>query len=147
MHMFNIEKSISFLLSKCHQRACEITRDEISDYDLTPAQFGLLVILWQQDGLTQADLAEKGQIDRTTICGLVSRLEKKELAKRQPHNHDRRACRIHLTEHGKLMAPLLSECVIRGQTNLTNDLNEREVNELIRMLNILRGLPKPVEDI
>ncbi len=72
--MYDIEHSICFLLSKAYQRVWAILREEIDVYDLTPPQFCLLAFLWKQDGLTQAELSEKGQIDRTTIGGLVDRL-------------------------------------------------------------------------
>jgi len=83
--MYEINKSIGFLLSKAYQRVWAIMRAEIETYDLTPPQFGLLAFLWQQDGLTQVELSEKGQIDRTTVGGLVDRLEKIGLVERRQH--------------------------------------------------------------
>ena len=81
--MYDIEKSIGFLLSKGYQRAWAILREEIELYDLTPPQFALLAFLWQQDGLTQVELSEKGQIDRSTIgqtqYGVVESLSSFEL--------------------------------------------------------------------
>ena len=66
--MYDINQSIGFLLSKASQRAWAIMREEIATYNLTPPQFGLLAFLWQQDGLTQVELSEKGQIDRTRLA-------------------------------------------------------------------------------
>jgi DNA-binding MarR family transcriptional regulator len=137
--MYDINNSIGFLLSKAYQRAWAIMRSEIETYDLTPPQFGLLAFLWQQDGLTQAELSEKGQIDRTTVGGLVDRLEKIGLVERRQHPQDRRAYMIHLTQRGKELEGPLSECAGRSLTKFTQGLNEREVAELRRMLEILRG--------
>jgi len=136
--MYDINKSIGFLLFKAYQRAWATMREEIEPYDLTPAQFGLLAFLWQEDGLTQAELSEKGQIDRTTIGGLVDRLEKIALVERRRHPQDRRAYKIHLTERGKELEKPLSECAARALTRLCKGLNEQEIDELRRMLNILR---------
>jgi DNA-binding MarR family transcriptional regulator len=137
--MYDIEKSIGFLLSKGYQRAWGLLREEIEPYDLTPPQFGLLAFLWQQDGLTQVELSEKGQIDRTTIGGLIDRLEKTGMVERRPHPQDRRAYKIHMTERGKEMEGPLSECARRALAKLTSGLNAQEVSELTRMLGILRG--------
>jgi DNA-binding MarR family transcriptional regulator len=137
--MYDINTSIGFLLSKAYQRAWAIMRAEIEPYDLTPPQFGLLAFLWQQDGLTQAELSEKGQIDRTTVGGLVDRLEKIGLVERRQHPQDRRAYMIHLTRRGKELEGPLSECAGRTLTRFTQGLNEREVAELRRLLEILRG--------
>jgi MarR family transcriptional regulator, lower aerobic nicotinate degradation pathway regulator len=137
--MYDIEKSIGFLLSKGYQRAWAILREGIEQYDLTPPQFALLAFLWQQDGLTQVELSEKGQIDRSTIGGLIDRLERNGLLERRQHPQDRRAYRIYLTEHGKAMESTLSACAERSLKRFTSGLNEDELTELRRMLEILRG--------
>jgi len=137
--MYNINSSIGFLLSKAYQRAWAVLREEIEPYDLTPPQFGLLAFLWQQDGLTQVELSEKGQIDRTTVGGLVDRLEKVGLVERRQHPQDRRAFKIHLTERGKGLEGPLSECAGRCLNKITKGLSDQEVSELRRMLNVLRG--------
>jgi len=137
--MYDIEKSIGFLLSKGYQRAWAILREEIEQYDLTPPQFALLSFLWQQDGLTQVELSEKGQIDRSTVGGLIDRLERDGLLERRQHPQDRRAYKIYLTEHGKEMEEPLSACADRSLKQFTSGLNDDEVTELRRMLEILRG--------
>ncbi len=137
--MYDIEKSIGFLLSKGYQRAWAILREEIEQYNLTPPQFALLSFLWQQDGLTQAELSEKGQIDRSTVGGLIDRLERDGLLERRQHPQDRRAYLIYLTEHGKEMEGPLSACAERSLHQFTSGLNDDEVTELRRMLEILRG--------
>lgn len=137
--MYDIEKSIGFLLSKAYQRAWSILREEIEQYDLTPPQFALLAFLWQQDGLTQVELSEKGQIDRSTVGGLIDRLERNGLLERCQHPQDRRAYRIFLTEQGKAMESTLSACAERSLKKLTCGLGEDELTELRRMLEILRG--------
>ena len=137
--MYDIEKSIGFLLSKGYQRAWSLMREEIEQYDLTQPQFALLAFLWQKDGLTQTELSEKGQIDRTTIGGLIDRLEKVGLVERRKHPQDRRAYMIHLTGRGReLEAPLIA-CAGRALAKITKGLNEQEIVELRRMLEILRG--------
>jgi DNA-binding MarR family transcriptional regulator len=137
--MYDIENSIGFLLSKAYQHAWAILREEIEAYDLTPPQFALLAFLWQQDGLTQVELSEKGQIDRSTLGGLIDRLERNGLLERRQHPQDRRAYRIYLTEQGKTMESTLSACAERSLEKFTSGLDGDEVAELRRMLKILRG--------
>lgn len=137
--MYDIEKSIGFLISKAYQRVWALMREEIEVYDLTPPQFGLMAFLWQQDGLTQVELSDKGQIDRTTVGGLIDRLEKNGLVERRPHPQDRRAYKICLTGKGKELEKPLSQCAGKVLARFTNGLNEQEVIELTRMLEILRG--------
>ncbi len=137
--MYDIENSIGFLLAKAYQRAWAVMKEEIEPYDLTPPQFALLAFLWQQDGLTQVELSEKGQIDRSTVGGLIDRLERNGLLERRQHPQDRRAYRICLTEQGKTLEKTLSACAERSLKRITSGLNDDEVKELRRMLDILRG--------
>ena len=137
--MYEIEKSIGFLLAKGYQRAWALFREEIEVYDLTPPQFGVLAFLWSEDGLTQTELSEKSQVDRTTIGGLIDRLVKNGIVERRTHPQDRRAFKIHLTDKGKAMEKPLSECAARSHARLTQGLTENEIQELRRMLVIIRG--------
>jgi DNA-binding MarR family transcriptional regulator len=137
--MYDIEQSIGFLLSKAYQRAWAILREEIDPFELTPPQFCLLAFLWQRDGQTQAELAEKGQIDRTTVGGMVDRLVRLSLVERRPHPQDRRAHMIHLTGRGKELEQPLSDCARRALSRITSCLNEQEADELQRMLEIMRA--------
>lgn len=136
--MVDIEKSLGFLLSKAYQRACAIFKEEFGDYDLTPQQFGLLGFLWQKDGLSQAELSERSQIDRTTMGGLIDRLGKEGLVKRLPHPEDRRAYCIRLTEKGKALEAELAPLANRALERFTARITDEEHETLKRLLEKLR---------
>lgn len=137
--MYDIENSVGFLLAKAYQRAWALFKEELDAYDLTPPQFGVMGFLWQQDGLTQVELSEKSQIDRTTVGGLIDRLEKIDMVERHPHPQDRRAHMIRLTTKGKGMEQPLTETAQRVIAKLTAGLNQRDTEDLVRILGILRG--------
>lgn len=137
--MFNVEKSIGFLLAKAYQRAFALAKEEMEPYELTPPQFGILAFLWQQDGLSQVELSEKSQVDRTTLGGMIDRLEKCGLVERHPHPHDRRAHLIRLTTKGKSMEAPLSECSRKALAKFTSGLTNGDIADLARILENLRG--------
>jgi DNA-binding MarR family transcriptional regulator len=137
--MYDIEKSIGFLLAKAHQRGWALFSEEIGRYDLTPPQFSVLAFLWQQDGLTQTELSEKTQIDRTTIGGLIDRMARSNLLERRPHPQDRRAHLVYLTEHGKKLEPELTNLAQDVLNRFTAGLSETDKQQLTNMLEILRG--------
>ena len=137
--MYIVENSLGFLLAKAYQRAFAIFKNELEFYELTPPQFGILRFLWQEDGMTQVELSEKCQVDRTTLGGLIDRLERNCLVERHPHPNDRRAYLIRLTTKGKTLEAPLLECSKRATAKLTSGLHDDEIGELTRMLQILRG--------
>jgi len=137
--MYDIEKSIGFLLAKAHQRGWALFSEEIGRYDLTPPQFSVLAFLWQQDGLTQTELSEKAQIDRTTIGGLLDRMARSNLLERRPHPLDRRAHLVYLTEQGKSLEPELTSLANDVLRRFTAGLSETDKQQLRSMLETLRG--------
>jgi DNA-binding MarR family transcriptional regulator len=137
--MYDIEKSLGFLLAKAYQRGWSIFKKELDAFAITPPQFGLLAFLWQQDGMTQAELSEKSQVDRTTTGGLIDRLEKIGIVKRLPHPQDRRAYLITLTRKGKDLESPLTEIASRAMEKFAGALGEQDRTDLARMLEILRG--------
>lgn len=134
----DIESSIGFLLAKAYQRACVLFKEEFEGYDLTPRQYGLLGFLWQQDGLSQAELSAKSQIDRTTMGGVIDRLEKEGLVMRCSRPEDRRAYRICLTEKGRALEPVLTPLAAKAQENFVAKLSAEEQETLKQLLDKIR---------
>jgi MarR family transcriptional regulator, lower aerobic nicotinate degradation pathway regulator len=135
----DIGTSVGFLLAKAYQRACVLFKEEFEGYDLTPQQFGLLGFLWQEDGITQSELSARSQIDRTTMGGLIDRLEKEGLLARRSHPEDRRAYRICLTEKGKTLQPELTPLAAAAQARLTAKLDQQEAETLKSLLEKIRS--------
>lgn len=136
--MTEVSKSIGFLLAKAYQRACALYKETFDNYGLTPQQFGLLRFLWEEDGITQVELSSRSQIDRTTIGGLIDRLEQSGLLKRLPHPEDRRAYRISLTAAGKQLQAELAPLAEQLHRNIVAPLSPDEVDSLRTILQKLR---------
>lgn len=100
---YDPDKAPGFLISRTAMRMRLNLRRVFLDngQDVTPEQWGVLLCLWRQEGLTQSELADRTVKDRTTITRILDLLEKKGLAERRRDPDDRRAFRIHLTEAGR----------------------------------------------
>jgi DNA-binding MarR family transcriptional regulator len=131
---FDIEESLGYLLAKNHQRAFGLFRAELERYDLTPPQFAVLAFLWKADGLTQARLGQMLTMDRTTISGVLDRLERHGLVVRKEDPADRRAYRIYLTERGRALEEELGNVSRRVNALISSHLEATERRELIRLL-------------
>ncbi len=139
MSGFDVEKSVGFLLAKAHQRLYAFFRQELAGYGITPPQFALLAFLWKQDGLSQVELSEKTEVDRTTIGGLVDRLEKAGLVERYPSPVDRRAHLVYLTAKGRSLEEELGRIALRVRCRYTAALAPAEYDNLCELLEKLRG--------
>ena len=136
--MIDIEKSVGFLLAKAYQRACALFKEDFDRYDITPQQFGLLAFLWHEDGLSQSELSARSQIDRTTMGGIIDRLEKEQMIERRNHPDDRRAYQIFLTRKGKSRENELCSLAIKVQDKVTIPLTAEEQATFVRLLEKLR---------
>jgi len=137
---FDIEASVGFLLAKAHQCLYGRFRDRLAPHGVTPQQFALLAFLWQQDGLSQTDLCEKTDIDRTTLSGLIDRLEKQGRVTRQAHPSDRRACLVTLTDAGRSLEPVLTPLAKELRQQLHAGLGEEDYAQLCRLLKRVREM-------
>lgn len=62
-----------------------------------PAFLGVLLVLWEEDGLQAVEVARRAGLEPSTTTGLLDRLEQLQLLERRADPEDRRAVRIHLT--------------------------------------------------
>ena len=141
--MIEIDKNVGFLLAKAYQRACAIFKEEFDRYNLTPRQFGLLGFLWQEDGLSQAELSARAHIDRTTMGGLIDRLARMGLVERRPHPEDRRAYQIYLTAEGKRLETELCPLANQVQSRFVAAISDDELATLKQILDKLRRQEGP----
>lgn len=136
--MIEVSSSIGFLLAKAYQRASALFKETFGKYGITPQQFGVMRFLWEEDGITQVELSNRSQIDRTTIGGLIDKLERSGLVKRLPHPEDRRAYRISLTETGRGLERELTPLAEELHKAIINPLTAQEVEVLTHILKKLR---------
>ena len=91
----------------------------LEHYDLTPAQFDVLAQLQAAPGISQQMLADRLFVTKGNIVGLLDRLERRALVRRQADPEDGRAHVLVLTERGITLAAqvvpeheaLVAECL------------------------------------
>ena len=114
-------------------------RAELEPYYLTPPQFGILAFLWKQDGISQTQLSTLMSIDRTTLSGIIDRLEKRRLVERREHHGDRRAHLVYLTPEGLGCRDALSQAADKINAAISEKLTEPEKKQLVELLQKIRN--------
>jgi len=72
-------------------------------HNITVEQWMVMLLLWQQNGLFQQQIADGISKDKATVTRLINGLEKRNLIVRVPDKTDRRQKQIFLTNLGKQM--------------------------------------------
>lgn len=89
------------LVDRTAKNLRRIQRLTVAEAGLTPPQYQVLHLLWQEDGRPFKDLAEGCACTRATITGLIDTLERKGLVVRVQNPNDRRSLLATLTEKGR----------------------------------------------
>ena len=140
--METIEESFAFLLAKADQDVNRRARERLARYRVTPVQYAVLKVLWEQEGASGAELSERLRIDNATLTGIVDRLEAGGLVMRKADRIDRRVLRLHPTPKARsLRRPLDAE-----MEGLNREIAERlgsRAPALVAALRALRDLNGP----
>src|SRR5690606_30644776 len=106
----------------------------------TNIQFGVLNVLHRMDEASQRELCDALDLDRSTVAGLVARLEGRGLVVRARAVSDRRRNVVRLTAAGQDELRDLVAAAARVDEVLTSTLTAQEREMLQRLLTkVLRG--------
>src|SRR5262249_27242138 len=93
----NFERDLMFLLHDV-ARLIRVDADKRARaHGMTRAQWGILIWLERQPGLSQKELAEILEVEPITVARLIDRLESRGMVERRPDPKDRRIWRLHLS--------------------------------------------------
>jgi len=133
---FDIDTSIGFIVN----RTAYVMRQHLHEgfrkinQPITPEEFALLRVLWNQDGRRQGELADYAFKDRTTVTRLIDGLVGKGLVERKNDQRDRRAVRTWLTKTGKSLegklVPIAHDLVNRA----TVDVSQKDLEITLETL-------------
>ncbi|MGF1638042.1 MAG: MarR family winged helix-turn-helix transcriptional regulator [Cyclobacteriaceae bacterium] len=76
---------------------------EKAGYPITQEQWGIIRLLFEQNGQTQQSLAERLKKNKASITSLIENLEKKDLISRMANKNDKRSKLVFLSEKGTIL--------------------------------------------
>ena len=126
-----------FLISQIKHTSDRVSEKALRDQgleDFNGAQGKLLYVLWQTDGISSAELADKAGLAPTTLTTMLDRMEQSGLVKRVPHETDRRRLKIMLTEKSKRLKAQYGEYSDAMTRAYYSGFSEDEIAEFERLL-------------
>ena len=114
------------------------------DIPLTPEQFMLIDLLWNQGEMTQQQLANQMQKDKNSVTVLVDAIEQKGLVVRKQNANDRRSNTIVLTDKALELKLVAKQIGISTLDHILEGISE---DELHLFLNTLRRINQNMTDI
>jgi DNA-binding MarR family transcriptional regulator len=106
----------------------------LSEFDITPGLFGVLVVIEANPDLKQSDLARAVRLDRSTVVTIVDNLERRQLVVRRASDTDRRSNALQLTAGGQKLLRTLKRRVAEHEKRLVAGLTAEERTTLVTLL-------------
>lgn len=131
------EKETGFLLQRAHRRLRLAHNEALGPLNLGIAHVAVLGLLSMRGDLSQRQLIEIMDADKSTMVNLIDALEQQGLAERHPDPGDRRAYAVHLTQAGRARLAEAGRLVkaVEEEFLAPLDAGERQqLNQLLRRI-------------
>ena len=127
-----LKNQLCFPLYACSKEIIRQYRKPLEKLGLTYTQYVVMMVLWEDGGMTEGDLGKKVYLDSGTLAPLLKRIEKQGIINRVRPDDNERKLFISLTEKGEAMKEQALD--VPKAMNGCIDLPENELKELKRLL-------------
>lgn len=128
----------STLLKKANRLLIKKANELLKPYKITHAYTYFLMELYNQDGLTQAEMHKRIGIEQPTAVRTLDRMERDGFILRKPSPDDRRVVLIYLTEKAQHCKNEIDKCAAQLNELALTGFNEEEkinLNQMLKRLN------------
>ena len=132
-----LTQCINYLLTTAQHSVFQYLNGKLSEYDVTPSQYGVLSCLCQREFATPKQISEILCLETSTISGVLDRMQKKGLIDRVINRDDRREVRVVPTEKGKALQEPISKIIDEVNEEVLKCFTEEEVALLKNQLRII----------
>ena len=139
-----------YLISRIHQVGGRLFDRLLSEADIDAfngAQGRILYVLWQEDGVSISDIAQRTGLANTTLTSMLDRMAEAGLIRREAVPGDRRRQRIVLTEKARALQADYERISQRMNDVYYTGFTEEEYAQLegylLRILNNVEGGSNP----
>jgi DNA-binding MarR family transcriptional regulator len=124
---------------RVHQILMARLNDLLEPYGLTFPRYEALMLLHfsKRGSLPLGKIGERLQVHRTSVTNTIDGLEKQKLARRVPHETDRRAVLAEITPDGRKVAERATE-TLNAAHFATEPLSDADLGSLAGILQSLR---------
>jgi len=109
----------------------------LDPHGIGTGQFRYILLLHRNDGINQEQLSQFLELDKTTTARAVAKLLVLDIVKRETDPVDNRSYRLHLTQKGRKLVPvileILAESTERMVAGFAPDDRERFISYLARV--------------
>ncbi len=136
---FDLDQSLGYQVNRLALSYARALALRLARYDISVAQWAVLVVLWEDDGLSQRALSKQVAIDEATMARTVVRMERDGLVRRVRNRDDRRQVNVFVTDHATSLREKLIPCAIEVNQLATEPLSDLERQLALDLMRRMRG--------
>ena len=131
------EVAVELNLTGCKLKQFIAAKLRQENVPLTPEQFLLIDLLWNQGSMSQQQLADQMHKDKNSVTKLVDAIERKGFVYRQQNASDRRSNTLVLTEKALELRDHAKQKGISILDKMLEDISETELRAFLSTLHKL----------
>ena len=144
MQKYDFQNNIGFIVNKTAKAFVKALDSELREkVGVTVGQWKVMVMLINQDGLTQKEIAERLGLEGPTLIPIIDKMEKDDLVIRKVDPSDRRNNKIYRTEKADELWDKMVKCALKIRQVSLKDISEENIeitkNVLERIYQNLRN--------
>ncbi len=120
------QECLCFSLGKISRQMARGYREKLARYGISQPQFFLLIALYEEDDILISRLAEKVALDKSTLTGILDRLERDGLVTRVARPEDRRSLYVCLTDKAHALKKELIQIYDDANSHYLENLTNQE---------------------
>jgi len=134
--MIRFEDNLGIHLFKAYFSIYKYLKKTFSDHhieNMNPTRLGILLALADQDGVIMSKLGQRLFLEKSTMTGVIDKMEADGLVERRSDRTDRRALRISLTPKAKRLNEKILKIIDKAYQDLSGDLTSEDLAASVKV--------------
>src|SRR6476620_1980787 len=139
MQHYDFQNNIGFIVNRTAKTIVKAMDTELrKKVGITFSQWKVIVMLSNQNGLTQKEIADRLDLEGPTLIPIIDKMEKEGFVIRKVDVADRRNNRIYYTEKSNELWDKMTECALKIRQASIRDISEEDTVFMISILEKIR---------
>ncbi|MBY5933508.1 MarR family transcriptional regulator [Tateyamaria omphalii] len=132
-----LDQQLCFALYSTSRAITKVYADLLHDLGLTYPQYLAMLVLWEKDGLSIQEIADRLQLEGATTTPLIQRIVRLGLVEKRRSTTDERRLGVFLTEEGRSLGARASD--VPEQLGCALNISETKARALLAEIKELRA--------
>ena len=138
MIIHDSQRGAGFLLTDSARLLRKLIDRRLQPLGLSRAQWSVLAILSNHEGVSQSQISQELEIEKSTAGRLIDQVEKSGWIERRPIPGDRRLWSIHLTDQARQLLVEIERVILHAREDMLRGLSEEQQNTLTELLRTVK---------